>query len=288
MKRIQQFLLHCFALLLLSCAGKPVQERKITVTIEPQRYFAEAIVDTLFTVETLIPSGVSPETYDPSPVQMLRLARSRAFFYVGGLGFETAWIDKLKANNPAVRFYRTDLNINPTTYEAGSSKTEENHNHNFGNDPHVWVSPLNAITIVENMYSALAETDPENRETYLTNTQKIYRKIIETDTRIKEILKNSTQKSFIIFHPSLTYFARDYGLTQYAIESDGKEPSPEQLQQLILTARREGIRTVFIQQEFDSRNAEIIAKETGCRLVKINPLSYQWHDELLNIAKALQ
>jgi len=85
----------------------------------------------------------------------------------------------------------------------------------------------------------------------------------------------------------LTYFARDYGLTQYSIETDGKEPSPEQLKILIETAKKEGIKTVFIQQEFDKRNAELIAKETGCRLVVINPLSYEWGEEILRIAQAL-
>ena len=81
--------------------------------------------------------------------------------------------------------------------------------------------------------------------------------------------------------------ARDYGLTQYCIETDGKEPSPEQLKTLIETAKAEGIKTVFIQQEFDKKNAELITKETGCRLIIINPLSYNWGEEILRIAKAL-
>ena len=81
--------------------------------------------------------------------------------------------------------------------------------------------------------------------------------------------------------------ARDYGLTQYAIETEGKEPSPEQLRQLVDFAQKESIRTVFIQQEFDRKNAEIIARETGCRVAIINPLSYQWSEELIRIAKIL-
>ena len=68
---------------------------------------------------------------------------------------------------------------------------------------------------------------------------------------------------------------------------DGKEPSPAQLKELIKTAKEHGVKVVFIQQEFDQKNAELIAKETGCRLVVINPLDYQWSKELIHIAKAL-
>lgn len=59
-------------------------------------------------------------------------------------------------------------------------------------------------------------------------------------------------------------------------EMDGKEPSPAQLKQLVMTAKEHHTKVVFIQQEFDQKNAELIAKETGCRLVKINPLDYHW------------
>jgi zinc transport system substrate-binding protein len=275
----------------LSCVEKSAQKNRIIVTIEPQRYFAEAIADTLFSIEAFVPSGVSPETYDPAPAQMISLANARVFFFVGGLGFETAWIDKLKENNPNVMFYRNDRNINivkSAEEDACCHETEEHHHHHHDGDPHVWASPRNAITITENIYEALAETDPNNKEFYFENLQRISKKIRETDMQIKDILQNSTQKSFIIFHPSLTYFARDYGLTQHAIESNGKEPSPEQLQRLVTIARHEGIKTIFIQQEFDVRNAEIIAEETGCKLVQINPLSYKWHEEMLNIAHALE
>ena len=85
----------------------------------------------------------------------------------------------------------------------------------------------------------------------------------------------------------MTYFAAEIELVQLCIEMDGKEPSPAQLKQLVMTARENHAKVVFIQQEFDQKNAELIAKETGCRLVKINPLDYHWNTELIHIAKAL-
>jgi zinc transport system substrate-binding protein len=279
------FLSIIIGVFLFSCSGKTVREKRIMTTIDPQRYFAEQLVDTFFTVEALVPAGTNPETYDLNPNQMVRLSVSTAYFYIGGLGFETAWIDKLKANNPQVDFFDNRKNISPINDDTDENNSH--HHHHEAGDPHIWASPKTALTIAENMYDALAEIDPANEKIYALNFQKLSKKIKETDKIIAELLKNSSQKAFIIFHPSLTYFARDYGLTQYCIETDGKEPSPEHLKRLVKTAREQQIRTVFIQQEFDRKNAEIIAKEAECKLVVINPLSYHWDEEMIHIAKAL-
>jgi zinc transport system substrate-binding protein len=137
------------------------------------------------------------------------------------------------------------------------------------------------------MFAALLEIDPEHTDIYRKNRDKLLLEIDETDRMVGPYLEHSSQKAFIIYHPALTYLARDYGLTQYAIEAEGKEPSPEHLKQLVDLTKKEAIRTVFIQQEFDRKNAEIIARETGCRLEIINPLSYQWSEETIRIAKIL-
>ena len=94
-------------------------------------------------------------------------------------------------------------------------------------------------------------------------------------------------KSFIIYHPALGYLARDYGLTQYGIEFEGKNPSPQQLKQMIDFAREQGIRTIFVQKGFDMKNAESLAKEVGASIHSINPLSYNWDEEMIKIAEIL-
>lgn len=93
--------------------------------------------------------------------------------------------------------------------------------------------------------------------------------------------------AFMIYHPALSYFARDYGLHQIPIEAGGKEPSPAHLKALIDTCNSENVHVIFVQPEFDRRNAELIAQQTGTRVVDINPLSYDWETEMLNIAQAL-
>jgi zinc transport system substrate-binding protein len=270
--------------LIFACSSKIQQENIITVTIEPQRYFAEQLVDSLFRIECIVPAGTSPETYDPTPAQMAKLARSRAYFCIGHIGFEEVWLDKLKQNFPQIPFFDNSMGISFIT--SGHSHSSD-HSHEEGIDPHTWSSPKAVRLIVQNMYTSLVEIDPANKNRYAANLQLLLEQIEAVDDQITQLLRNSSQEAFIIYHPALTYFARDYGLTQYCIEADGKEPSPEQLKTLMETAKGKGIKTLFVQQEFDRKNAESIAKETGCQLIVINPLSYDWGVEMLHIAQAL-
>ncbi|MCC8146032.1 MAG: zinc ABC transporter substrate-binding protein [Bacteroidales bacterium] len=290
MNRFFIFLGALFCLLFASCSGNSGKDFLIMVTIEPQRYFAEQLADTFYSIQTMVPPGTSPESYDPSPQQMTQLAKSMAYFQIGYLGFENVWIEKLKNNNPELRFFNNGEGIDYIHSTAHSHEHEDGHHHDcsgVGVDPHTWSSPKQARIIATNMYNAFLNIDVENTRTYYINYIKLLEEIDETDRIVQEYLNKSNQKAFIIYHPALSYLARDYGLTQYAIEMDGKEPSAEQIKELIDTAKEKNIKTVFIQQEFDKKNAETIAKETGCKLVTINPLSYHWKEEIIRIAKAL-
>jgi zinc transport system substrate-binding protein len=271
-------------LFLFSCSKKVQQDAIITVTIEPQRFFVEQLTDTLFRVISMVPSGSSPETYDPTPGQMVELAHSKAYFGIGRLGFEEIWLDKLKENFPQVAFFDNSKGI---SFISSEHRHKNDVHHPGGVDPHIWSSPKEALTIVRNMYDAVVEIDPANKDFYASNLQKLSDYIQDVDKKITALLKNSSQKTFIIYHPALAYFARNYGLTQYCIETDGKEPSPEQMERLIKIAREKAIKTIFVQQEFDTKNATAIAREAGCNLVVINTLSYNWGMEMLHIAKTL-
>ena len=112
-------------------------------------------------------------------------------------------------------------------------------------------------------------------------------KLVDLDNRTARRIEESGIRMFVIYHPALTYFARDYGLHQISIEEGGKEPSPAHLKDLIDVCRAENVGVIFVQPEFDKRNAETIAQQTGTRVVPINPLSYDWEEEMLNVAKAL-
>lgn len=280
---------------LIACDGPAQKNRQISVTIEPQRYFAEKIVGDRFQISTVVPNGQSPESYDPSPKQMIEIGQSIAYFQIGNIGFEQAWMDNIKKNNPETKFY--DLSKGVKLIQLNEEDTEEadhheedgheHHHHHHGTDPHIWSSIEGAKIISQNILDAVIELDPDNKGFYEANYQKLSQEIEQTGNTIRQLLANKQGSAFIIYHPALTYFANENGLTQLCIEMDGKEPSPAQLKALVETAKKHQAQVIFIQQEFDQKNAEMISQETGCALKVINPLDYQWDKELINIAKAL-
>ncbi len=261
-------------------ANKPT----IMVTIDPLRYFTEKIVGDQFEVISMVPQGTSPETYDPTPQQLVSFSKSNLYFRIGYIGFEMAWMDKLIANNPEMKVVDTSSGI---TFIREKEHKHGDHYHEGGIDPHIWNSVVNARIIAKNIFDALSETDPINTSYYRERYEKLLQEIDETGEKIDLLLKNSTERAFIIYHPALTYFARDYGLEQICIEESGKQPSPAYLKQLIRTCKEKGVRTIFVQVEFDVRNAGIIAEETHTRIVTINPLAYEWAEEMIRISSVL-
>ena len=261
-------------------SDKPI----ITVTIEPLRYFTETIAGEHFKVVSMVPKGSSPESYDPTPQQLVALGNSQAYLRIGYIGFEQAWMKKLEANHPNMKIYDTSQGIDLIRSEG---HWHGDHFHEGGVEPHIWNSTRNASMMADNIYKALCELDSTHQEEYKHRLDSLKKTITRTDENVKTILKNAST-SFLIYHPALSYFARDYGLKQISIEEGGKEPSPAHLKELIKLCKREKIPVIFVQQEFDQRNAQLIADELGIKVVSINPLSYDWTDEMENAARSLQ
>lgn len=275
------------SLLLFGCNNQKTSDENqiLSVTIEPQRYFLEQLVGDKFTVKTLIPAGANPETFDPTPSQLINVSKSKFFFTLGTLNIENIIVEKIKENNPEILFENCSIGISRLHDETHHHDGDETSPHHDG-DPHIWSSPNTAKVIIQNMYNSLISFDEKNKDYYKKRYDKLISIIDSTDTTIKDYLDIAPNKNFIIYHPSLSYFAEEYGLNQFVIEKDGKNPTPKQLATLIDIAKEKQIKVVFIQQEYDIKSAETIAKSIHARMVPINLLNYNWNEEMLNIAKA--
>lgn len=295
MKKI--YLLLLIAVIASSCkqnhsnSGKNKEKPVISVTIEPLRYFTEAIAGDRFTVVSIVPKGTSPETYDPTPQQLMDLSKSKAYFRIGYIGFEQTWADRLTDNAPHLQFFDLSKGVNLIYGDHIHCHAEGDapHDHNEeGVEPHIWNSTINARIIAGNILNALCAMDKANGDIYLERYNTLCKDIEHTDSLIRrELSQPGADQAFMIYHPALSYFARDYELHQIPIEAEGKEPSPAHLKDLINTCKEEKVKVIFVQPEFDRRNAELIARQTNTRVVGINPLSYDWKAEMLHTAKAL-
>ena len=105
MKEFKVLTSALFVLILMACGDKRTDERIVSVTIEPQRYFAEKIAGDKFKINCVVPAGQSPETYDPTPQQMVQVGKSQGYLRIGSIGFEQAWMDNIRNNNPGLKVF---------------------------------------------------------------------------------------------------------------------------------------------------------------------------------------
>ncbi|MDH6354215.1 zinc transport system substrate-binding protein [Dysgonomonas sp. PH5-45] len=285
------FLVSIACCITLFTGCKPDLERKevIFVSIEPQKFFLEKIVKNNYEIKTIIPDGSNPESYDPAPAQMVDLGKSKLYFKIGYLNFENAWLNNIQKNNPSLKIVNSSEAIVPIVSECGGGHDHEHeHKHSHeGPDPHIWSSPRTARQMAVNMKNEMIEHDATNKDFYEKNFLELDKTISKVDSIFKASLASAPSRSFVIYHPALSYLAEEYNLKQYSIEHQGKQPSPIQLKELIDLAKAENIKIVFVQAEYDQKNAEVIAKQIGARIVTINLMGYNWDEEMIKIAKAL-
>jgi len=280
--KIRNYLIIVFLGLFLGCSTHTNNKKPtVTVSILPQQYFVEKIAGDYFAINVMIPPGASPVTYEPTPKQMQELNASAVYFRIGHIEFEKSWMKRIKNIHPELEV--VDLSENAHLIEP-ERKDHESHLHNIhhhhGIDPHIWVSPKEVKKQAELIYQYFIQNYPHQDTLFTANYQQFLQEIDRLDQYATQRLEPFKGEKFLIFHPALSYLARDYGLEQVSIEIDGKEPTPANMQEVIRIARSENINIIFVQKQFSKHNAEVIADEINGTVVQINPLDYQWEKSM--------
>jgi zinc transport system substrate-binding protein len=269
---------------LFACQNREVGDIKpeVTVTIMPQKFIAEKIAGDLFTIHVMVPPDANPHHFDPSPRQIMNLANSKLYLQIGFIDFELTWINKLESEYPSIRFVDTSEGVDLMDDENSDC------GHLHGNiDPHIWSSPRNVKVIAVNTAEAFIGFDPENENIYKDNLQAFLKELDALDTYIEEKLAGLTSRGFLIYHPALTYFARDYNLQQIAIENEGKESSVGHFRSVVNLAREQNVKTIFVQQQFNSDEARTLEKEINGKIIIIDPLAYDWNNQMIYITEQM-
>jgi zinc transport system substrate-binding protein len=278
-------------LLLLVSNSFLMAQVNTVVSILPQKTFVEKIGGDKVNVSVMVLPGNSPHSYEPKPSQMKDIAKADLYFSIG-IEFEYAWLNKFTALNSSMKIIKTEQNIKKIEMEEHSHGDDEEHaHHDHGGktlDPHVWTTPSNVKIIAKNIYNALSSSDPSNTKYYKENYEIFLQEINKLDKEINNILLASDDMAkFVVFHPSWGYFAKDYRLTQVALEVGGKNPTIKHMQKVIKSIKENYIEVILTAPEFSDKAAKQIASETGIKVVKISPLNPKWEQNLLNLAKAI-
>jgi zinc transport system substrate-binding protein len=291
--------------------GFAADKLPVFVTIAPQQYFVQQIGKDLVDVQVMVHPGADPHTYEPKPQQMVALSKAKLYFAVG-IEFEKANLSKITATSPNLKVIHMDHGIEKLAMEVehhhddhakehhegdrdheksehhGEAEHDKDHHEHAGLDPHIWLSPPLVKIQARTILAALQEADPDHGSVYDANFKAFTAQVDQLDADLKKTFAGKTGLQFMVFHPAWGYFAHAYGLKQVPIEIEGKEPKPAQLKDLIQHARKNDIKVVFVQPQFSSQSAEVVAREIGGQVAFVDPLAEDWMANLRRVADKFQ
>lgn len=272
------------ALILMISISASAAGIRAFVSIPPQKYFLHKIGGDLVEINVMVPPGADPHIYEPAPRQMVALSKADLYLTIG-LSIESAWMEKFKSVNPRMTAIQTDAGI--AKKPMAEHEAHEGHHHaDELLDPHIWLSPPLVKIQAGNILKGLTAADPGNKEIYERNFAAFTREIDALDAQLRQKLKKGTE--FMVFHPAWGYFADAYGLKQIPVEVEGKSPKAAGLQKLIVYAEKHHIRTVLVQPQFSTRDAEMVARSIHGKTAVADDLAENWAENLLHVADLIR
>lgn len=274
MKRIT--ILSAITLLLVACVAPTSSDDKksIFVTIAPLKQLAEEVSCGDFNVKLLVKQGVSPESFEPTAMDIAALNDAEFVFSTGLINFEQSLIRHI--DNSSI----VNLSQGITTLEGSCSHHHCNHSH--GVDPHIWTSPHELRIMVKNMQEALLKAYPDSTK-YRSAAERIVARIDSLDAYCARQLSNTDSRAIMIYHPAYTYLAHHYNIEQIAIENEGKEPSPRHLVELVKKGKEMNIKRVFHQPQYSISKLQSIAEELDADIIATDPLALDIEAEIRRV-----
>ncbi len=261
-------------------AGDELTRIKVAVSIVPQASFVKAVGGDNVEIITLVPPGYNPENYAPNPQLMEKLSQANLYFTIGVPCEKASILPKTASLNKNLQIINLAAQVEKV-YPALEIAPGEK-------DPHIWLSPKRVKEMVKIMARELTAIDPAHQSVYAENARDYMAQLDQLDAEIKDSLKDIPNRTFIVYHPAFAYFADEYALKMVALEEEGKEASPLDLQRVIDLAKKEKIKVVFYQAELDSKQARTLAAEIGGRTEMIAPLAPDYIENLQKTARIFQ
>jgi len=274
-------------LLIFACAqanaSAPI---KVFVSTLPQQYFFEQIGADKIKVSVMVGPGQSPTTFDPTPRQMAELASADLYQRIG-VPFERTWMPNIASRIPGLKIVDAREEIKLRNLEGKHHHNSAQSEAEVAKDPHIWTDPLLVKNIADQILTNLIELAPEHTITFTENHRLFVQSMVVLDKKIRQIISRMENHSFMVFHPSWGYFADRYELHQIPVEQEGKSPGAKDLANLIKIVKQKGIKTILVQKQFSQRSAEILADSFDGNVIAVDPLAYDYIENMERVAKAI-
>lgn len=235
---------------------------RILTTIAPLYSFTINVTGDAANVENLLPSGAGPHDFSLSPMDARKMSDAEVLI-INGVGLET-WLDTVIDSSDTHRAIEKKLIVVDTS--RGVEIMDK--------DPHIWLSPRNAVIQVRNIRDALMKADPVNANVYEGNAEAYINSLKDLDREISDEIKTWGKKEFVAFHSAFGYFARDYGLRQAAVikEAHETEPSPRHIASVIETIKSKGIKSIFTETQASHKIVSSLVSDLGLKVYSLDTL----------------
>lgn len=262
--------------------GAPSTTHYVLVSVAPHKFFVERIAGDTLKVGLMVPAGASSHTYEPTPKQMLAASNADLWFVIGET-FENRASRAFQSHKPHLQLIDLRQGLDLITIDSHGSHCQ--HCKRAGSaDLHIWISPRMAKMQAQTIAEALINRYPEHAQRYRESLAAFLIELDNLDHDIAVLMKTASNRTIMVSHPAYAYFCRDYGLSQLSIEMEGKDPTPQQLTNILNQARAAQIKTIFIQPQYNNKGANLIAQELGAQVVNLDPYSENYMQTMRDIA----
>ena len=314
MKRFKSYMLVLIIITILTytvgCSKKtdeiiaePVTTKlQVVTSLFPQYDFVREIGKDRVEVSLLLPPGVESHSYDPTPRDVVNIQKADVFIYTGE--YMEPWahrvIDITKGEEVLIvesgkgielmdeddHLHHEEDNHNHHDHhdEEEVDEGEEEDHHHGGKDPHIWVDPLNAQIMVDNILEGLVTADPENESFYKENAEEYKERLNQLHNKFTETFQK-TEYNTIMYggHFALGYFTKRYNLdhiSPYSGFAPDAEPTPQRISDLIKTINSTGIKVIYYEELIDPKVARVISEQTGAEMMLLHAVHNISKDEL--------
>uniref|UniRef100_A0A7C2BY72 Zinc ABC transporter substrate-binding protein n=1 Tax=Thermus islandicus TaxID=540988 RepID=A0A7C2BY72_9DEIN len=215
-------------------------------------------------VATLVPPGADPHTFEPTPSTAQALAQARALF-ANGLGLEPYLPKLTPLLPPGARLVRLGEG-QPHLICEGHGEAEAGHGHEGPCDPHLWLDPTYALGYAQRILQELASLDPKGKPLYQANLARFQEEVLRRDRALRACPLRGTK--VVAQHDAFRYFARRYGLVVVGVlaHSGAQEVGSKGFVALLEKAKREGVRLVLAEPQFQGKALRTLAEAIGARV----------------------
>ncbi len=274
---------------LASCERKPFpthsnEKPSILVTAAPYAYFLEKIGKGHLQPQILVPPGANPHIYEPSPKQVEAILKTSMWFKLGE-SIEQKILTILKESNPD--YLAIDLSKNiPSIYMTEDCHETCAHNHDTI-DRHFWLSPKIAALQVAMMTKALIESYPRWESDFKLGCEELLQELSELDHQLQKELLPFAGEAILVSHPAFGYFCEEFHLKQLSIESEGKDPLPQDIVKTLKEAQSFHVRAIFLQAQYSNKGTILIAEKLNLPIYEVDPYALNYTENLIRIGELI-